>query len=150
MSQKSTKIVTQKRVFEIHDWILEGKPDYKILRDCVEQFGIGERQAKNLLEKAYKIWYDAVKVDKEHKRMLKIGELKSRMQKMKEEYKNTPMGMRVLLQYDKHIDKLEGIIPDKSHVIKGDNENPIVFTNLDDAEKREARIAELLKKAMGK
>lgn len=147
---KSSKLETEKRIFTIQGWILNGVPDYLILKQCVTEWNIGERQAKNLKERAYKVWHENSKIEVEHKRQMKIDELKQAKRNMKDIYKGTPIGMRVLLQYDKEINKLEGIIPDRKMVVKGDTENPIVFTNLDDAQKREARIEELIKKAMGK
>jgi len=141
---KSTKLETERRVFEIQKWIIEGKADYLIMKEIIDLYGVGRRQAKNLLKKAFDLWYEGVQLEIEKKRNMKVDVLKRRMTLMEEKYQKTPQGLRVLLAYDKHIDKLEGIIPDKTHVIKGDPDAPIVVTNSDE---REARIAELIRKA---
>lgn len=145
MAKKSSKIETEKRIFTIQGWILNGVPDYLILKNCVTEWGIGERQAKNLVKRAYEVWHENSKIEIEHKRQMKIDELKQAKRNMKEIYKGTPIGMRVLLQYDKEINKLEGIIPDRKMIVKGDADSPIVVTNSDE---RDKRIAELVAKAM--
>lgn len=145
MAKKSSKIETEKRIFTIQGWILNGVPDYLILKQCVTEWNIGERQAKNLKAKAYEVWHENSKIEIDHKRQMKIDELKQAKRNMKDIYKGTPIGMRVLLQYDKEINKLEGIIPERRMPLKGDPEAPIDVTNSDE---REKRIAELVAKAM--
>jgi len=144
---KSTKLETERRVLEIQQWIIEGRAEYLIMQDIISTYAIGRRQAKTLLKRAFDSWHEATKREVEMQRNLKIDVLKRRMSLMEERHQKTPLGLRVLLAYDKHIDKLSGIIPEKTHLIKGDPEAPIVITN---SEEREARIAELLRKAMEK
>ena len=147
---RSSKLETEKRVFTIQGWIINGVPDYLILKNIEQQFVnkdgefIKRRQSKVLLQKAYKIWHDEQEATVEQKRSLKIAELKQDVRSMASEFKNTPQGMAVLLNYKKEINKLEAIYPVTKIMIQGDKENPLVITN---SEEREARIAKLIAKA---
>lgn len=147
---RSSKFETEKRVFTIQGWIINGVPDYLILKNIEQQFVnkdgeyIKRRQSKVLLQKAYKIWHEEQEATVEQKRSLKIAELKQDVRSMDAKFKNTPQGMAVLLNYKKEINKLEAIYPTPKLIIQGDKENPIV---LSDSEARESRIAELIAKA---
>lgn len=148
---RSTKLETEKRVFTIQGWIINGVPDYLILKNIQTQFknGAGEflgfRQAKNLLQKAYSVWQESEEATVEQKRALRIAELKQDIRSMKDSYKGTPQGMSVVNSIKKEISKLEALYPAKKHIIQGDKENPLVITN---SEERKARIAQLIAKAM--
>ena len=63
---------------------------------------------------------------------------------MKESYKGTPQGMSVLNSIKKEISKLEGLYPAKTHIVKGDKDNPIIVT--DNREELDEKIAKLLAK----
>lgn len=147
---RSSKLETDKRVFTIQGWIINGVPDYLILKNIEQQFQnkdgifLSRSQSKKLLQKAYKIWHEDQDATVEQKRSLKIAELKQDVRSMDAKFKNTPQGMAVLLNYKKEINKLEAIYPTPKFIIQGDKENPIVIT---DSEEREARIAELIAKA---
>ncbi len=147
---RSSKLETEKRVFTIQGWIINGVPDYLILKKIEQQFKnkdeefIKRRQAKVLLQKAYKIWHEEQEATIEQKRALKISKLKQDARSMGAEFKNTPQGMAVLLNYEKEINKLEALYPTTKIIIQGDKDNPLVITNPED---REARIAELIAKA---
>ncbi len=146
MSTKSTKIETEKRVFTIQGWIISGVPDYLILKNTEQQWGVGRRQAKNLLQKAYKVWHEDQEATIDQKRALRIAELKQDIRNMKPEFKGTPRGMAVINAIKKEITKLEGLYPIQKHIIQGDSDNPIVITTPED---RDKRIEELLRKAKG-
>lgn len=147
---RSSKLETEKRVFTIQGWIINGVPDYLILKNIEQQFVnkdgeyIKRRQSKVLLQKAYKIWHEEQEATVEQKRSLKIAELKQDVRSMDAKFKNTPQGMAVLLNYKKEINKLEAIYPVTKIMIQGDKENPLVINN---SEEREARIAALIAKA---
>ena len=149
--QRSSKLETEKRVFTIQGWIINGVPDYLILKNIQTQFknGAGEflgfRQAKNLLQKAYSVWQESEEATVEQKRAFRIAELKQDIRSMKDSYKGTPQGMSVVNSIKKEISKLEALYPAKKHIIQGDKENPLVITN---SEERKARIAQLIAKAM--
>ena len=147
---RSSKLETEKRVFTIQGWIINGVPDYLILKNIEQQFKnkdgqfIKRRQSKVLLQKAYKIWHEEQEATIEQKRALKIAKLKQDIRSMGAEFKNTPPGMAVLLNYEKEISKLEALYPATKVMLQGDKDHPIVISN---AEEREARIAELVAKA---
>lgn len=142
---RSTKIETEKRVFTIQGWIITGIADYLILKNIEQQYTVGRRQAKNLLKKAYESWHQEEEATIEQKRALRIAELKQDIRSMKDIYKGTPQGMAVVNNIKKEISKLEALYPEKKHIIQGDQEKPIVVTN---SEEREARIAQLIAKAL--
>lgn len=148
---RSSKLETEKRVFTIQGWIINGVPDYLILKNIEQQFKnkdgeyIKRRQSKVLLQKAYKIWHEEQQATIEQKRALKIAKLKQDIRSMASEFKNTPQGMAVLLNYEKEINKLEALYPTPKLIIQGDKDNPLVISN---SEEREARIAQLTAKLM--
>lgn len=142
---KATKIETEKRVFTIQGWILSGVPDYLILKNIEESdWGVGRRQAKNLIQKAYKVWHEQEEATIDQRRAMRIAELKQDIRNMKPEFKGTPKGMAVVNAIKKEITKLEGLYPAHKHIFQGDPEKPIVVTS---PEERERRIQQLLKKA---
>jgi hypothetical protein len=143
--QRSSKLETEKRVFTIQGWIINGVPDYLILKNIEQQWGVCRRQSKNLLKKAYTIWHEDQEATIDQKRALRIAELKQIARSMSESDKKTPKGISSLMSVHKEINKLEGLYPARTHLIKGDEENPIVIKNSDD---REARIAALVAKAL--
>lgn len=150
MNSRSTKLETEKRVFTIQGWIINGVQDYLILKNIEQEWGVGRRQSKNLLQKAYKIWHEDQEASIEQKRSLRIAELKHNIRSMKDEYKGTPRGMTAVNQIQKEINKLEGIYPATRHILQGDKENPLVLTDTSDAEAREKRIEALIAKALKK
>ena len=140
---RSTKIETEKRVFTIQGWIINGIQDYLILKNIEDQWNVGRRQAKNLLKKAYEIWHEDQEASVEQKRSLRIAELKQLARSLKDSYKGTPNGITALMQIHKEINKLEALYPATKMIHEGSKENPIVIT---DAEERDKRILELLSK----
>lgn len=141
---RASKLETEKRVFTIQGWIINGIQDYLILKNIEQEWGVCRRQSKNLLQKAYKIWHEDQEATIEQKRALRIAELKQNIRSMKEQYRGTPQGMTAINQIQKEINKLEGIYPNRQIVLKGDPEQPIVVTN---STERELRIKQLLEKA---
>lgn len=150
---RSSKLETEKRVFTIQGWIVNGVPDYLILKNIEQQFKnkdgeyIKRRQSKVLLQKAYVIWYKEEQATIEQKRALKIAKLKQDIRSMGSEYKNTPQGMAVLLNYEKEINKLEALYPIHKVIIQGDKENPL-FTTDEFTEEKQARLNKLIEKAL--
>lgn len=142
--KRSTKTETQDRIFTVQGWIINRKSDLLILKQCVELWGVTERQAKNYLSKAYTIWADATEATIDQKRRIQIAKLQREQNNMKEEFRGTPAGMRVILAIEKEINRLEGLIGPHRHIHSGDPEHPIEINN---SEERERRIAELVKKA---
>lgn len=145
---RASKLETEKRVFTIQGWIINGIQDYLILKNIEQEWGVCRRQSKNLLQKAYKIWHEDQEASVEQKRALRIAELKQNIRSMKEHFRGTPQGMTAVNQIQKEINKLEGIYPAMRHIVQGDKENPLVVTDTTDAEARDKRIAALVAKAL--
>lgn len=124
---KSTKIETANRVFTIQGWILNGVQDYLILKNIEQKYNVGRRQAKNLLQKAYKIWHEDQEATIEQKRSMRIAELQQDIRGMKDEYKGTPRGMAVINSIKKEISKLEALYPARTHILQGNTEKPIAI-----------------------
>jgi hypothetical protein len=143
--QRSSKLETEKRVFTIQGWIINGVPDYLILKNIEQQYSVCRKQSKNLLKKAYTIWHEDQEATIDQKRALRIAELKQIARSMSEADKKTPKGISSLMSVHKEINKLEGLYPARTHVIQGDKDKPLVIT---DSEEREARIAKLIAKAL--
>jgi len=140
----TTKKEKEKRIFTIQGWIISGVPDYLILKNIEQQYHVSRRQSKYDLQRAYSLWTDNQEATIEQKRALKIAKLKQDICSMGAEFKTTPQGMAVLLNYEKEINKLEALYPATKVILQGDKDHPIVISN---AEQREARIAELIAKA---
>ena len=104
---RSSKEETERRVFIIQGWIINGVADYLILKNIQNQFQnkdgnyLSRRQAKVLLQKAYTIWQQDQEATIDQKRALKIARLQQEIRSMDEKYKNTPQGMAVKLSYEK-------------------------------------------------
>lgn len=147
---RASKLETEKRVFTIQGWIINGIQDYLILKNIEQDWGVCRRQSKNLLQKAYKIWHEDQEASIEQKRSLRIAELKHNIRSMKDEYKGTPRGMTAVNQIQKEINKLEGIYPAMRHIVQGDKENPLVVTDINDSVARDKRIEQLIAKALSK
>lgn len=152
---RSSKLETEKRVFTIQGWIINGVPDYLILKNIEQQFKnkdgnfLSRRQSKVLLQKAYSIWHEEQEATVEQRRALKIAELKQDVRSMDAKFKNTPQGMAVLLNYKKEINKLEAIYPVTKIMIQGDKDNPIAVSDVSEGftEEKKARLEKLLLKA---
>ncbi|OCB77964.1 hypothetical protein [Flavobacterium crassostreae] len=144
---KSTKLETEKRVFTIQGWIINGIQDYLILKNIEQEWGVGRRQSKNLLQKAYKIWHEDQEATIEQKRALRIAELKQNIRSMKDQFKGTPQGMTAVNQIQKEINKLEGLYPVHRVMLQGDKNNPVALVDVSDPISRDKRIAELVAKA---
>lgn len=149
---RSSKEETERRVFIIQGWIINGVADYLILKNIQNQFQnkdgnyLSRRQAKVLLQKAYTIWQQDQEATIDQKRALKIARLQQEIRSMDEKYKNTPQGMAVKLSYEKEINKLEALYPVKILRLQGDKENPLLGGDTFD-ESKERRLQELLEKA---
>lgn len=143
--QRSSKLETDKRVFTIQQWIITGVQDYIILRDIEKKWKVGRRQSKNLLQKAYKIWYEDQEATVDQKRSLRIAELKELARSMSSSDRKTPRGVSALMSVHKEINKLEALYPARVVKIQGDEEKPLIITN---SVQRDARIDALVAKAL--
>lgn len=147
---KSSKLEMDRRIFTIQGWIVNGTPDYLILKNIEEKFknnlgvNVCRKTAKNLLKRAYEVWCRDQAATIEQSRIMMIAGLEQDIRNMKESYKGTPQGMSVVNSIKKEISRLKDLYPAKRHLIQGDQDNPLVVTNFDE---REARIALLVAKS---
>lgn len=141
---RSSKLETETRVFTIQGWIINGVPDYLILKNIEQQWDVGRRQSKNLLQKAYEIWHQDQEATIDQKKSLRIAELKQIARSMSEADRKTPRGISALMSVHKEINKLEGLYPARQVVVQGDPNKPLEISSSAD---RDARIAELIAKA---
>lgn len=150
---RSSKEETERRVFTIQGWIINGVPDYLILKNIQNQFQnkdgnyLSRRQAKVLLQKAYSIWHEEQEATIEQKRTFRIAELKQDIRNMKEEFKGTPKGMAVINAIKKEITKLEGLYIPKVTVLRGDKDNPLIPDSFMWSDEKEKELKSLLEEA---
>ena len=150
---RSSKFETEKRVFTIQGWIINGVPDYLILKNIEEKFkdingkAVCRKTAKNLLKRAYTIWHNEQEATIEQKRSMRIAELKQDIRSLKDEYKGTPQGMSVVNSIKKEITKLEALYHIHRVVIEGDKDKPLVITD-GFSEEKQARLNKLIEKVL--
>ncbi len=122
---KASNIEVEKRIFTIQGWIIDGVQDYLIIKQATTQWNISSRQAKRYLKNAYENWRADESLTVEDKRAAKIAELKQLKRSLQEQYKGTPGGISAIMNIEKEIIKLEGILPPRRLQLSGDSENPL-------------------------
>ena len=122
---KASNIEVEKRIFTIQGWIIDGVQDYLIIKQATTQWNISPRQAKRYLKNAYENWKTDESLTVEDKRAAKIAELKQLKRSLQEQYKGTPGGISAIMNIEKEIIKLEGILPPKRLQLSGDSDNPL-------------------------
>lgn len=127
MRGRATKAETEKRIFTIQGWILDGIQNHLIIKQITTEWDLSDRQAERLIAKAFNTWNEVEGIEVEKKRRMKIAELKQKARSLKNEFKGTPSGLRAVLAYEKEIMKLEGLyLPKESKMtLSNDPENPI-------------------------
>lgn len=144
---RADKIETERRVFTVIEWIIDGIPSYQLEKKVKEEFEVEIRQARRYIKKAYEIWKENNEVELIQKRNSRIDELKNDINSMEERYKKTPAGLKAILAVKKEITKLEGLYPAKHIKISGDQQNPVVVqTSPFVSEKDEQDYSEYLRK----
>lgn len=109
--QKVSRVELQRRLRIVQEWIIEDQPNCDIEASCVRQFQVSPRQAKRYIAAALDIWKEGNQEKLASKRARRIESLKKMLRSLKPEYKGTPAGMRVVLQIQREIIKLEGVTP---------------------------------------
>jgi CRISPR/Cas system-associated protein Csx1 len=127
---KASNIEVEKRIFTIQGWIIDGVQDYLIIKQATTQWNISPRQAKRYLKNAYENWRADESLTVEDKRAAKIAELKQLKRSLQEQYKGTPGGISAIMNIEKEIIKLEGILPPKRVQLSGDADNPLEFNQV--------------------
>lgn len=123
--KKASNIEVEKRIFTIQGWIIDGVQDYLIIKQATTQWNISPRQAKRYLKNAYENWKADESLTVEDKRAAKIAELKQLKRSLQEQYKGTPGGISAIMNIEKEVIKLEGILPPKRVQLSGDVDNPL-------------------------
>lgn len=133
MTARATNAETEKRIFTIQGWILDGIQNHLIIKQITTEWGLSDRQAERLISKAFNTWNEVEGIEIEKKRRLKIAELKQKSRSLKNEYRGTPAGLSTQLKFEKEIIKLEGLyLPkEKKVILSNDPENPISFIDWD-------------------
>lgn len=124
MSERSSKIEKEKRIFTIQGWIIDGVQDYLIEKQIMN-WGIGRRQMKRYVGEAYRRWRKDAEITIEQRRDARIAELQQDIRGMDEKFKKTPLGLRTMLSYKKELSKLENLYPIKKVQLSNDPENPV-------------------------
>lgn len=124
MSERSSKIEKEKRIFTIQGWIIDGVQDYLIEKQIMN-WGIGRRQMKRYVGEAYRRWRKDAEITIEQRRDARIAELQQDIRGMDEQFKKTPLGLRTMLSYKKELSKLENLYPIKKVQLSNDPENPV-------------------------
>lgn len=124
---RATNAETEKRVFTIQGWILDGVQNHLIIKQIMTEWNLSARQAERLISKAFNEWNEVEGIEIEKRRKMKIAELKQKIRSLKSEYKGTPSGLNIALAYEKEIIKLEGLYLPKERKIThaNDPENPV-------------------------
>lgn len=121
--QRSTKIEKDTRVFTVVGWLLNGTPDYLILKNCTlpppTGWGVTVRQAKRYIEEAYECFRIGRHEEIEDRRIKKIAELEQLKRSMKDSYKGTPVGINAIRMIDELIVKIDGMVVPKKHIHEG-------------------------------
>lgn len=124
---RATNAETEKRVFTIQGWILDGVQNHLIIKQIMTEWNLSARQAERLISKAFNEWNEVEGIEIEKRRKMKVAELKQKIRSLKPEYKGTPSGLNIALAYEKEIIKLEGLYLPKEKKIThaNDPENPV-------------------------
>lgn len=107
---KSSRIDTERRVYTMQGWIIDGVQDYLILKQATAQWDISLRQARRYLKRAYENWKQDEDISFEEIKGAKIAELKQLKRTLKDEFKGTPQGIRTIMSVEKQIIRLQGLI----------------------------------------
>ena len=102
-------LVHEKRIHQVQSWILQDIPSDMIVRQIIQLDWCKERQARVYLKDASERWAKAASNDIETKKRIKIAELQERKRSLKEEFRGTPGGMKILNDIDKMIIALDGL-----------------------------------------
>ena len=122
---KTSKVILEKRIFTVQGWLIDGVPDYLILKQIIDNWNLSRRQARRYLDDAYKRWNVETDATTDDKRQRAIARLQNEIRTMDEKFKNTPAGKATILRYEKEINKLEGLYRPKKVQLSNDPENPV-------------------------
>lgn len=118
---KASAIIYEKRIQMVQSWIIQDIPTDFMIRQMLQQDWCKERQARMYIKDAKDRWAKGVSTDIDRERKIKIVELQERKRSLKEEFKGTPRGIRVLNDIDKMIIELQGMNKPIQHEVNVHN-----------------------------
>ena len=120
---KADKIEILKRLRTVQEWMMQGQNTTDIIRQCVSQWGISERQAYRIIEKGYDDFY---LINKRHTKRKLYYHVEARRKLFRDlKDKNTPKGARTANLILDSMAKLEGVFIEK-HEVTGKDGQPLV------------------------
>lgn len=130
MSQKSDAVETDSRVRHVVKWLLECQSTADIIRTCVTNWGVGDRQAYNYLKTARKELRAHNEKDLEDTKAFHIAARKELYKKLPD--KTDPYQAQVALNILQDMAKIQGGYPEKAATLKatlpgGESDEPTVI-----------------------
>lgn len=120
---KADRSEIHKRIRTVQEWLMQGYSTTDIIMQCTSKWGISERQAYRLHEKAYDEFHELKK--RGTKRRL-YYHIETRMKLFRElKDKTSPSGARAANKILDSIAKLEGVMIEK-HEVTGKDGKPLV------------------------
>lgn len=123
--QKSDNIEVTKRVRAVLEWIIDDWSKEDIENQCMQSWGISDRQARDYIKKAKKIWEQKDNERLESKRKKRLAALYKLKRRLEIKYQGTPQGVMAVLNVEKTIIELEGLKAIEKHEHSGVNGAPI-------------------------
>lgn len=120
MSQKSTKIETDKRTRAVQEWMMQGHSSADIVRQCTAQWNITGRQAYKYIRKAYEAFRAQAENDIEARKQFHIHSRLKLFRDLQDKKACKPAGVALAILQD--IAKLEGLYVEKTEVTVNDKQ----------------------------
>ncbi len=120
MSQKSTKVETDKRTRAVQEWMMQGHSSADIVRQCTAQWNITGRQAYKYIRKAYEAFREQAEKDMEARRQFHIQSRLKLFRDLQDKKSSKPAGTALAILQD--IAKLEGLYVEKTEILVNDRE----------------------------
>jgi hypothetical protein len=122
--RKSDKFEYEKRLRAVQEWILSNYSSGDIVKQCMQSWGVKERQSRWYMEKAYELFRLANQEDSESLLAGAIERRKKLSREMDADERKTASGTATLLAIERDIDKLRGLYVTK-HEVSGPGGKPI-------------------------
>lgn len=120
MSQKSTKIETDKRTRAVQEWMMQGHSSADIVRQCTAQWNITGRQAYKYIRKAYEAFRAQAENDIEARKQFHIHSRLKLFRDLQDKKASKPAGVALAILQD--IAKLEGLYVEKTEILVNDKQ----------------------------
>jgi len=110
---RTSKIEYERRINTLQQWLVEGDPASEIhARIINNQWCTTKRHAQRLIAAAYKRWADDENKHLRAMRKIASHRLREMIKQISPDVKDKPAGLRAMLEFEKEINKLEGIMSD--------------------------------------